>query len=305
MFSLILHGKKSIELQKWRNSRILVKLFQNASSDFSSSSSSVIAHVSPPQDLLKGKTFTVSYLVDSLGFTTKLAESISRKVISEGKGNPDSVLSLLKSFREKFEESLKKVVEMGFDPTTSRFVDALRTVYALKEETIEEKVNVYREIGLSVGDVWEMFKKFPVSLTFSEKKITQKFETLKKCGLVEDEICSVFKRYPPCIGLSAENVKNKTEFLVKKMNWPVKSLISNPAVLGLSMEKRTVPRCNVIKALMSKGLLGEEGSELPRMQSVLVCTDEDFLKRYVRNLDDDQLVAELMSILNWRAEKNR
>ncbi|CAA7022627.1 unnamed protein product [Microthlaspi erraticum] len=67
-----------------------------------------------------------------------------------------------------------------------------------------------------------------------------------------------------------------------------------PQVLGYSMEKRIVPRCNVIKALMSKGLL-RKGSV--KMSSVLICTDEVFLRRYVRKLGDKELVAELMSIL--------
>uniref|UniRef100_A0A0D3BVL3 Uncharacterized protein n=1 Tax=Brassica oleracea var. oleracea TaxID=109376 RepID=A0A0D3BVL3_BRAOL len=37
------------------------------------------------------------------------------------------------------------------------------------------------------------------------------------------------------------------------MNWPLEALVLFPQVLGLSLEKRTVPRCNVIKALMAKG----------------------------------------------------
>ncbi|CAH8256172.1 unnamed protein product [Arabidopsis lyrata] len=53
-----------------------------------------------------------------------------------------------------------------------------------------------------------------------------------------------------------ETVEKKTEFLVKKIIWPLKSVVSNPAGLGYSLQKRIVPRCNVIKALMSKGLIG-------------------------------------------------
>ncbi|EFH64309.1 hypothetical protein ARALYDRAFT_893294 [Arabidopsis lyrata subsp. lyrata] len=64
------------------------------------------------------------------------------------------------------------------------------------------------------------------------------------------------KGFPMCFGLSAETVEKKTEFLVKKIIWPLKSVVSNPAGLGYSLQKRIVPRCNVIKALMSKGLIG-------------------------------------------------
>lgn len=71
----------------------------------------------------------------------------------------------------------------------------------------------------------------------------------------------------------------KIEFMVKKMNWPLKPLVLHPKVFGCSLEKRMVPRCNVIKALMSKVLLG---TELPPIRSVLLDTDELFLKRDVK-----------------------
>ena len=59
------------------------------------------------------------------------------------------------------------------------------------------------------------------------------------------------------------------------------------------MDKRIAPRCEVIKALMSKGLLG---SELPSVSSVLACTDHMFLKKYVSKHDDKVFVDELMAI---------
>ncbi|XP_010473423.1 PREDICTED: uncharacterized protein LOC104752864 [Camelina sativa] len=449
MYSLILHGKKLCELQKWRHLSFAV---QNASY-FSNSFSSVAT--AAYRDGRKGRNFTVSYLVDSLGLTRKVAESISMRVSFEDKGNADSVLSLFRGhgftdsqissivtdyptllvldaekklapklqflqsrgassseftqivstvpeilgkkaaktisryygfikeiieadkssnyeklcqsspegsrqwnkirnvlvLRElgvpqrilfsllisdaqpvcgkiNFEESLKKVVEMGFVPTSSKFVQALKVVYRYSDKRIEEKVNVCKGLGFSEGDVWEMFKKCPSFLNHSEKKIVRSIETLKKCGLVEDEVLSLMKKFPQCVGasekkilncietflclgfsrdefvilakrfpqcliLSAETVTKKTEFVVKKMNWPLRSVITTPAMLGYSMQKRTVPRCNVIKALMSKGLLE---SELPPMSSVLVCTNEEFLNKYVRNHDDKELVHELMAI---------
>ncbi|XP_010430249.1 PREDICTED: transcription termination factor MTERF4, chloroplastic-like [Camelina sativa] len=444
MYSLILHGRRLVEL---RQLRVTV---QKPFAFFSSASAGDLG----PRVGRKGKNFTVSYLVDSLGLTTKLAESISKKVSFEDKSNPDSVLNLLRVYgftdsqissiitdyprlfmayaektlapklqflqsrgassselteivstvpkilgkkgdqtisryydfvkviieadksskichslpegskqenkirnllvlrelgvsqrllfslltsnakyvcgKERFQESFKKVVEMGFDPSTSKFLVALRVVFGLREVTIEEKVTAYEKLGVGVSDVWEMFKKWPSFLGYSEKKIVQTFETLKKCGLLEEEIPSVFKKcpqcigaseqkilnsietfiglgfsrdefakiakiHPKCIGYSAETVKKKTVFLVEKMNWPLREMALFPTVLGYSMKKRIVPRCNVIKALMSKGLLR---SQLPPMSSVLACTDEAFLNRYVRNHDDKELVPELMAIFS-------
>ncbi|XP_024015485.1 transcription termination factor MTERF2, chloroplastic isoform X2 [Eutrema salsugineum] len=415
MYSLILHGRRTLELQIWRNLRVSVTLLQNASA-FSNPFSSARA----AQDGRKEKTFTVSYLVDSLGLARKLADSICRKVSSQSKGDPDSVLTLLRSHgftdpqisriitvyprflmlnaeeslgpklqflqsrgatsselteivskvpkilgikkdkafsvyydfikeiieadksskyvklchsspegsaqenklrnvlalrelgvpqkllfsmlisnfqsvsgKERFEESVKKVLDMGFDPTTLKFVHALHAVYQMSDKTIEEKVNVYKRLGFDVEDVWEMFKKCPNILALSEQKILNSTETILGLGFCRDEVAMMVKCYPQCIRYSAESVKKKTEFVVKKMNWPLKAVALFPQVLGYSMEKRIIPRCNVIKALMPKGLLG---TELPSMPCVLACTDQAFLNKYLKNHEDKELVTELMAI---------
>ncbi|CAN7027019.1 unnamed protein product [Brassica oleracea var. botrytis] len=84
MSSLILHGRRFFELEKWRHLRFTMNVSFSTAADVS-------LHL---QDGPKGHNFTVSnYLVESLGFTTKLAESISREVSFNDKVNPDSVLS--------------------------------------------------------------------------------------------------------------------------------------------------------------------------------------------------------------------
>ncbi|CAA7029839.1 unnamed protein product [Microthlaspi erraticum] len=417
MYALILCGRRSIELQKWGNLSVSVKLFQNVFSAFSNSYSSASV---TPRDVRKGKNFTVSYLVESLGLASKIAESISRKVSFEDKANPDSVLNLFKSYgftesqigdiitdypllliedaekslapklqslqsrgassselteivskvpkmlgmkedktisvyydfvreiikadksskfetlchsslpqgsaienkirnvlvlrelgvpqkllfsmlisnfrtvcgKAKFEDTIKKVVGMGFDPTSLRFVQALNVVYQMSDETMQEKVSVYKGLGFDVGEVWEMFRKYPPCIGFSEKKILSSVETYLELGFTRDEVTMMVKRFPSCIGLSAETVKRKTEFLVKQMDWSLKDVASHPQVFSYSMEKRIVPRCNVIKALMSKGLLG---SKLPSMSPVLSRTDQTFLNKYVLK-HDKELVPELMAV---------
>ncbi|CAA7029824.1 unnamed protein product [Microthlaspi erraticum] len=425
MYYMILHGRRLIELQKCRH-LILAAQNQNPFFAFSNSYSSTSAAAAVTHGR-KGQNFTVSYLVDSFGFTTKLAESISKKVTFEDKRNPDSVLKLLKSHgftdsqisdivtvypqlliadaekslapklkslqsrggatttselteiltkapkilgikkdkalsvyydfvkdvieadksleykklcpsslpqgnthenkirnilalrelgmpqkllfsmltsgsqlvcgKEKFAESLKKVVGMGFAPTSLKFVNALRLVYGFTDKTTEGKIEIYKRLGFSVEDVWTAFKKWPSILIYSEMKVTNSIEEFLALGFSRDELSTMVKRFPQCIGYSSESVKKKTEFLVKKMNWPLKAVVSIPQVLGYSMEKRIVPRCSVIKALMSQGLLGN-GSELPPLSSVLTSSDEKFLNLYVRKHDGKQLIPELIFIFN-------
>ncbi|KAG2277280.1 hypothetical protein Bca52824_059835 [Brassica carinata] len=294
MASLILHGRRwLIELQKLLHSRFAVNIVQSA---YPFSSAATVSR--------KGHNFTVStYLVESLGFTTKLAEAISRRVSFNDKCNPDSVLNLFstlgftdsqistiitgyphvliadsetclgpklkflksrgastselaevlskdiieadKSYKfkklspssyllprgikqenkirnisvlrelgmpqnllfsllashdshaqlvcgkDKFEESLKKVLEMGFDPTTLSFVEALRVVYAFSDRTIEAKV--YKRLGFSVNDVWAIFKKRPNFLKYSDKNIADSVETFLELGFSRDEFVMIVK----------------------------------------------------------------------------------------------------------------
>ncbi|ESQ29214.1 hypothetical protein EUTSA_v10024041mg [Eutrema salsugineum] len=179
---------------------------------------------------------------------------------------------------------------MGFDPTSSKFVRALTVTYRMSDKAREERISIYERLGF---DVWPIFKKWPSCLTISEKNILNSVETFLGLGFTRDEFMMMVKHLPPCIGLPAETVKKKTEFLVKHMNWPLKVVASHPQVLGYNMEKRIIPRCNVITALMSKGLL-RKGIELPSMSCVFSSTDQTFLNMYVRK--HDKLVPELMAV---------
>ncbi|KAF3607233.1 hypothetical protein DY000_02051389 [Brassica cretica] len=196
--------------------------------------------------------------------------------------------------KEKFEMSVKKVVEMGFDPATSKFVQALHVFYEMSERTIEEKVNVYNKLGFRVEEVWEMFNKWPYSLKFSEEKIRSCVETFLGIGFSGEEFVSMVKCFPTCVGLSAENVRRKVEFLVGEMGWELKDVVGIPPVLGYSLEKRMVPRCGVVRALVEKGVMMGRESGIPPMSSVLACSDKVFLNRFV--VKHGRLAPELMGI---------
>ncbi|RID59383.1 hypothetical protein BRARA_F02617 [Brassica rapa] len=443
MFSFILNARRSRELHQWRNltSPLSNLLLPQTSPPFATSFSTATASDPTPEDEKKRKTFTVHYLINSLGLTPKLAESISSKASFDSKQNPDSVLKLLRSYgfadpqistiiatyprflvenpektlraklhflklngassseiteivskvpkilgkkghvsitgyfdyvkeilqdqdnvkqtnrtrnvsvlrelgvphklllnlliskakpvcgKERFEESVEKIVAMGFDPTSKKFVNALYVFYELSEKTIEMKVCIYKKLGFSVDEVWSTFKKWPYLLKYSEKKITQTFETLRECGLMEEEVRAVVKKYPECvgtseekivgsvetfvelgftgeealmiikrhpqcIGLASDTVKSKIEFLVGKMGWGLKDVASTPIVLGFSLEKFILPRCNVIRALISKRLIGE----MPAISSALTSPKLRFLKNFVKKHED--VLPELISIFN-------
>ncbi|CAH8385951.1 unnamed protein product [Eruca vesicaria subsp. sativa] len=91
----------------------------------------------------------------------------------------------------------------------------------------------------------------------SEKKMLNFIETFLGLGFSREELVMMVKCFPQCLVHSTEMVTKIIEFMVKEMNWSV-TVSLFPHVISYSLDKRIVPRCNVIKALMLKGLLRSE-----------------------------------------------
>ncbi|RXH93792.1 hypothetical protein DVH24_015859 [Malus domestica] len=67
------------------------------------------------------------------------------------------------------------------------------------------------------------------------------------------------------------------DFLVNKMAWSSEMIAKYPVVLSLSLERRLIPRCLVVKVLLLKGLI----SNNMNLGSVLKPTDKQFLEMFV------------------------
>ncbi|KAG2294002.1 hypothetical protein Bca52824_040671 [Brassica carinata] len=144
MFSLIIRGRKPLELHKWLNFRVSLN-----PSAFSSAGDVSL------QDTQKGNSFTVSYLVESLGFTTKLAESIW----TTDKGcNLVSVLALLRSH--------------GF--TDSHISTIIKTYPRLllqdAESSLAPKLRFLTSRGASTSELTEILTKVPKILGIKKDK---------------------------------------------------------------------------------------------------------------------------------------
>ncbi|KAF5731472.1 hypothetical protein HS088_TW18G00150 [Tripterygium wilfordii] len=150
---------------------------------------------------------------------------------------------------EKFDEFVKMISGMGFDPLEKNFIIALETVAGLTHDSWERKLKAFKEWGLS-----------------------------------KDEILLAFRRFPNCMTLSVESVSRKMDFLVSKMGWESPAVLKAPCVLRYSMEKRLIPRCSVIQALLLKGLIKKK----PALSSFLNPAGDIFLQRFVNRYQEQE-----------------
>ncbi|XP_058003942.1 transcription termination factor MTERF4, chloroplastic-like [Hevea brasiliensis] len=142
----------------------------------------------------------------------------------------------------KFAEGVKKVMKLGFDPSKLRIVEAVRVFHLMSHKTWEHKMQVYRRWGFSEDEIWLIFRKCPTCMAMSEKKIMATMD-----------------------------------FLVCKMSWQPAAVARVPVILCLSLEKRVMPRCSVVRVLLSKGLIKAD----IHLSSVLQPSEKLFLERSV------------------------
>lgn len=83
--------------------------------------------------------------------------------------------------------------------------------------------------------------------------------------------------------MSQNKISRTIDFLVNKMGWESRKLISCPAVLFYSLENRIIPRCSVIKVLLSRGLIAKE----VKPGTFLQPTETRFLEKFVTKYEKE------------------
>ncbi|KAL8101409.1 hypothetical protein AgCh_033335 [Apium graveolens] len=143
---------------------------------------------------------------------------------------------------EKFKAIIDETKELGLDPEKRSFFDAVRLFYSLRKSTRERK--------------WELFRKW---------------------GWSDEEILSAVRKQPFMMTASEEKIERVMDFLVNKIGWSISQISYRPLVIMHSLEKWTMPRCLVVKFLLSKGVLKNNLT----LSSFIVLSEENFKKRFV------------------------
>lgn len=90
--------------------------------------------------------------------------------------------------------------------------------------------------------------------SLSNKVAVAKFELLKSFGWSEVDAISAFMRAPECVSLSEKKIQASMDYFVKELGYSPSYVVSYPKLLTYSLEKRIIPRFNVLRILKSKGL---------------------------------------------------
>ncbi|XP_028073200.1 uncharacterized protein LOC114275368 [Camellia sinensis] len=249
-------------------------------------------------------SFTVNYLINSLGLSMWLCVSLSKQVKFETPHKPDSVLALLENHR--FTKTQISNLVMKFP----------RVLLCDPNKTLLPKLEFFKSKGISSTDVAKMLSSAPKvldrslrnqiipSFNFCRNLIQSQDETILaiKCCcwllLLDPEACVpnieflrevgmpnkknfVLLRYicrsrgfmyscgfweTPCVYDSAQEQDHESDdFFVNKIGWESSLIARKPVLVSLSLEKRIVPRWAVYEVLLSKGLIKNNNNSFINM----------------------------------------
>lgn len=154
---------------------------------------------------------------------------------------------------DKFQTVVEQVLQMGFNPSTFNFVLATASLRSISRSTWEKKVELYKNFGFSDEDVLKAFRTFPLCMAASEAKIVAMLD-----------------------------------FLVHKMGFEPSLVASRAVVIGMSFEKRVLPRGLFALDLMARGLIKEFN-----LFYLFYTAEEKFLQKFVYCCNESDLLLKL------------
>ncbi|KAK4352453.1 hypothetical protein RND71_027971 [Anisodus tanguticus] len=113
----------------------------------------------------------------------------------------------------------------------------------------------------------------------SQKKsrCEKKIEIFKSFGWSHDDVLTMFRKLPYCIALSEVKIQKGLNLFMKECGFGPAYLASRPSILNYSLEKRVLPRMQVLKILDEKKLKRRKWA----LYNVMSLTETKFIQYFV------------------------
>ncbi|XP_074571010.1 transcription termination factor MTERF8, chloroplastic-like [Curcuma longa] len=111
----------------------------------------------------------------------------------------------------------------------------------------------------------------------SREKFEAQVKLMNSFGWSKSDFGTAIKKYPKFASLSIESLQRKMEFLVKDVGIAPLDIAYHPTSLGLSLEKRLIPRFRVMEILKSEGLW----TSTNKLHELFSLSGPRFLQKYV------------------------
>ncbi|XP_060191727.1 transcription termination factor MTERF2, chloroplastic-like [Lycium barbarum] len=184
-------------------------------------------------------------------------------------------------FNNKIAHTLKQTVQVlhqiGIpDSQVLEFIQKSPIILTINPKKMSKVGLRLKEIGFNVTS--PAFRAaFSAMSVLSHSKMERKLETYRSMGFSDGEILNIFRLQPTCMFYSEDNIRAIVAFYVDKLHLSRSHLSQRPVFLLRSLERRVIPRCSVMQVLWSRGIISKMG----KLSSILMISEKDFLEKYV------------------------
>ncbi|KAL5708108.1 hypothetical protein ACHQM5_018939 [Ranunculus cassubicifolius] len=178
----------------------------------------------------KNNSFTISYLINTCGFSQEKAISVSKYVNFESSTNPDSVLTLFRNYG--FSDSQISTITAKFP----------RLLLSKVDKTLKPKFDFFNSKGLCGDDLAKVLCRDASVLTDSlEKNVIPSFEFLRNVLGTDEKVIAMLKRSMDVLRINHEKVLSPKIVLLKAHGVPDsnirKLLVSQPWVFRRNVDR--------------------------------------------------------------------
>ncbi|MQL86422.1 hypothetical protein Taro_018955 [Colocasia esculenta] len=147
---------------------------------------------------------------------------------------------------------------------------------SVKLDWINTHVEQVKSLGFTPGSRMFMYGLLSVG-TLSRSTIDAKSKLLRSYGWTQAELLSAIRRFPCILMYSEKKIHAAMGFLLNKAGCELFYLVRYPALVGFSMERRLMPRNNVLQCLKKRGLSPRAKDFWKAMR----VSDHDFIVEFI------------------------
>ncbi|XP_004487878.1 uncharacterized protein [Cicer arietinum] len=125
--------------------------------------------------------------------------------------------------------------------------------------------------------------------TVTKTRWKEKVDAFKKWGWSDQDIVEAFRTQPNCMLVSVEKINLFMSFWVNQLGWDAMALVKGSSVFTLSLEKRIIPRAQVVQYLLKKGLRKKTASVI----FPFVVPEKRFLDMFVKRFEESSYLLKL------------
>ncbi|CAL9188284.1 unnamed protein product [Musa hybrid cultivar] len=199
-------------------------------------------------------------------------------------GSNDLLIKLCNHHQWLLGYSVEKRIQPNIDMLRScGFTDQkLRTILGYHPTLVTQRAETLRTLISRVEGfgVARTSPRFHLTLWMLSNVSVERFNAQKKLfgafGWSEADFLDAFKKTPGFLTSSLKNLKMKMEFLVNEAGYAPSYIALRPVLLTYSLEKRVIPRYQLMAALKSRGLCAGH----PKLFTYISCSEKKFLESY-------------------------